>query len=413
MDNQNYNRVSGGRDARRPAQSGRYTYRRQQPGRYADRQQPGSRTSPPQRNRTEYYDPDSMDRYNYVDRDIYSSSATERRHGGKPPKKKGGCAKKFFTLLLCLLLIGVGGGFIYFHVMASRLNRSGNVNSATLARYVQQPAAAPAWGVKSDSSVMNILLLGIDENKDGSDGRSDSNMLVSVDSKSKKMRLVSFLRDSYLQIPTIGKNKLNAAYANGGVALTMQTLENNYRVNIDRYVSVNFNNFAAVIDKMGGLDVPMSTAACKQENENIHTNFKKGTNHLNGKQCLYYARIRDASDDFGHDDYGRAGRQRQVIELMINKIKKMNLLQSSKIMYDYLPYVKTNLNDAELAYLASVGATLSSYKTETQQMPAPGTFDDQRDVTGIGTVIDLDLKKNCTILRQFLYGDASSSQSGN
>ena len=392
MENRNYSRNG----ARHAAPSGR------QPTRTAPRNR-GNGSVP--------YDPDTADRYNYVDRDIYSSSSAQRRRG-KPAKKKRGCAGKFFVSLLVVLLVVGGGGFLYFHVMASRLNRSGNVDSAALAQYVQQPSAAPSWAVESEQGVTNVLLLGVDENEDGSDGRSDSNMLVSVDSRNKKLRLVSFLRDSYLEIPTYGKNKLNSAYAKGGVALTMQTLENNYRVDISRYVSVNFNNFAAVIDKMGGLDVPMSASACRQENENIGTRFKAGTNHLNGKQCLYYARIRNAADNFGHDDYGRAGRQRQVVELMLAKIKGMNLVQSSKIMYDYLPYVKTNLSDGELAYLASVGATLSSYKTETQQMPAPGTFDDTTSVKGIGDVITLDLKKNCAILRQFLYGGGASSASG-
>lgn len=391
MDNRNHSRTPYTRGTRPPAQ----------PGRYA--------SSSSGRNRASYYNPDDIDRYNYVDRDIYSNSSAARRSSRTLPKKKGGCAKKFFSLLFALVLIVAGGGFIYFHVMASRLNRSGNVDSNTLASYVQQPSAAPAWGVKSDNNVMNILLLGVDENEDGSDGRSDSNMLVSIDNKSKTLRLVSFLRDSYLEIPTVGKNKLNAAYANGGVALTMQTLENNYRVNIDKYISVNFNNFAAVIDKMGGLDVQMSAAACAQENANMHSRLKPGVNHLNGKLCLYYARIRKATDSYGHDDYGRAGRQRQVIQLMIQKMKSMNPLESSKIMYDYLPLVKTNLSDSELLSLASIGVTVSGYKMQSQQMPAPNTFDDQKYVNGIGYVIDLDLKKNCTILRNFLYGESTAS----
>lgn len=357
------------------------------------------------------YGSGEIDRYHYVDRDIYSSSAAGRQ--GKKPARKGGCAKRFFGAVLVVLLLAAAGVFVYGRVMLSRINRSDKVDSADLASYVQRPADAPAWDVKSDGSVVNILLLGVDENKDGSDGRSDTNMLVSIDSKAKALRLVSFLRDSYLQIPTIGKNKLNAAYAKGGVALTMQTLENNYRVNIDKYISVNFDNFAAVIDKMGGLDVPMSKAACTAENENMGSHLKPGVNHLNGKLCLYYARIREAADSFGHDDYGRASRQRQVVELMIQKMKSLNPVQSSKILYDYLPYVKTNLGDSEIVYLSSVGATLSQYKTETRQIPAPNTFTDDKTVKGIGKVVSINLEKNCAILRQFLYGEgADPSVSG-
>lgn len=387
------NRKSTGRPAPRTASSGG--------GRRGTNRQPARRAPS--------WDTQEIDRYNVVDRDIYSDSSLRPRPRRRR-RKKAGCLKKLFTLLLVVTLAAAGGGLLYFHLLASRLDRS-DVTSSDLANYVQLPSDAPAWSVKSDNSVMNILLLGVDENEDGSDGRSDTNMLMSIDSKSKAIRLVSFLRDSYLEIPTVGKNKLNAAYANGGVALTMQTLENNYRVNIDQYVSVDFNSFASVIDKMGGLNVPMSAAACKAENENIGTHLKEGVNHLNGKECLYYARIRYASDSFGSNDYGRTARQRQVVELMIRKMKSMNLVSANKIIYDYLPYVKTNLSDSQLLYLASIGASLSDYQTETMQIPAPNTFDDSVSVKGIGKVISLDLEKNCTLLREFLYGDGDSSES--
>lgn len=386
------NKKDTGRTAKRGATASR------NPRRKTTRLPSGRATS---RNKQE------IDRYNVVDRDIYSSSA---RQPHPRRRKKGGCLKKLFLLLLIVALTAAGGSFLYFHVLSSRLNRSDDVTSAQLANYVQLPSDAPAWNVKSDNSIMNILLLGVDENKDGSDGRSDSNMLLSIDSKSKTIRLVSFLRDSYLEIPTVGKDKLNAAYASGGVALTMQTLENNYRVNIDQYVSVDFDDFAAAIDKMGGLDVPMSEATCKAENENMGSHLTAGVNHLNGKLCLYYARIRHATDEFGHDDYGRTGRQRQIVELMLQKIKSMNLLDANKILYDYLPYIHTNLSDSQLMYLASIGASLSDYQTEAQQIPAPNTFDDGVKIDG-SDVIDLDLEKNCTVLREFLYGDEDSSES--
>ncbi len=370
----------------------------------------------PPKKRRQNYSPDGVDRYNYVEdrdnRDIYSNSTVTRRSGHQPPqkKKKGGAGKRIFWTFFVILLVLVGLGALYFHVMASRLNRSNSARIAsTRAKYIEQPSAAPAWDVESDGNVINILLLGVDKNVDGSDGRSDTNILASIDQKSKTIRLVSFLRDSYLEIPTFGMNKLNAAYVKGGVALTMQTLENNYRVNIERYMSVDFKKFAAVIDKMGGLDVPMSAAACSEINSRSGSKLKAGTNHLNGEECLWYTRIRDTTDSFGHDDYGRTARQRQVIQLIISKMKSLNPVESSKILYDYLPLIETNLTDPEIACLAGVAADLKDYKIESKQMPAPNTFDDQKSIKGIGRVITLDLKKNCTILRNFLYGDSSSS----
>ena len=368
---------------------------------YSSSRYPGRTAAPSGRGRGSSYDPDELDRYNYVDRDVYNDNAPRRRAA----KKKGG-AKRFFKTLLVLLLVLAAGGFLYFNVLASRLNRSGNVDSAALAGYVQQPSGAPSWSVASDGSVKNILLIGADENEDGSDGRSDSNMLVSVDGSSKQVRLVSFLRDTYLQIPTLGKNKLNAAYSKGGPALTMQTLENNYRVNIDKYVSVDFDSFATLIDKMGGLDVPMSEATCEAENENMGSHLKAGTNHLNGKLCLYYVRIRHATDDFGHDDYGRAARQRQVMQLIMQKMKS-NPILATKAMYDFLPYVKTNLDNSELAYLVSFLA-VSGGKTQSLQIPANNAFT-TKSVKGIGDVLVPNLEKNSALLRQFLYGSSADS----
>ncbi|MCI1965060.1 MAG: LCP family protein [Oscillospiraceae bacterium] len=388
------NRQSTGRSTRRPASAGR--------GQSSTNYQPAQRSA--------NWNTQEIDCYNVVDRNRYSKPPRRPRPGPRR-RKKGGCLKRLFILLLVFCLILGAGAFVYFKIFASRLNRTDDVTSSKLEQYVQLPSAAPAWNVKEDEGVCNILLLGVDENKDGSDGRSDTNMLMSIDKDAKTIRLVSFLRDSYLEIPTVGKNKLNAAYSNGGVALTMQTLENNYRINIDQYVSVNFENFATVIDKMGGLDVPMSAAACKAENEGIGTHLKAGINHLPGTECLYYARIRYATDSFGSNDYGRTARQRQVIELMIQKMKSMSLVDSSKIIYDYLPYVKTNLSDGQLLYLASIGASLSDYKIETQQAPAPNTFNDQKHVAGIGSVIDIDLEQNCALLREFLYGETASSSS--
>lgn len=365
------------------------------------------RTATAGRNRSASYEPDEIDRYNYVDRDVYSTGAPRRRAAAK---RKSGGVKRFFKTLLVLVLVLALGGFLYFNVLASRLNRSGNVDSATMAGYVQQPSGAPSWSVASDDSVKNILLIGADENQDGSDGRSDSNMLVSIDGTTKQIRLVSFLRDTYLQIPTVGKNKLNAAYSEGGAALTMQTLENNYRVDISKYVSVDFDSFATLIDKIGGLDVPMSEATCEAENQNMGSHLKAGTNHLNGKLCLYYARIRHATDEFGHDDYGRAARQRQIMQLIIQKMKS-NPILATKAMYDFLPYVKTNLDNSELAYLVSFLA-VSGSKTQSLQIPAENTFKDET-LKGIGEVLVPDLEKNSALLRQFLYSGSSGSSAEN
>lgn len=345
------------------------------------------------------YDTEEFDRYNYVDREIYSSSRSAPR-GGSPrngrKKRRGGGLKKFFLAVICVVLAGFLGVFAYGKYMLNRLNRSESINTS---KYVEQPSAAPAWDVISNKKVINILLIGTDKGDDGNSSRSDTTMLVSIDNDTKTLRMVSFLRDLYVEIPTMKKQKLNAAYAKGGAALTMQTLENNFRIKIDKYMSVDFENFATIIDRMGGLDIKMDKKLCDAENRNMGSHLKPGVNHLDGRLAVYYARIRETDSDFG-----RTGRQREVMELMIQKMKSMNPLQINNMMNDFLPLVKTNLSDSELIYLASIGNSVSHYPVKTMHVPNLNTYK-ERTVKGVGSVLDPDLPENCRLLRQFLYNE--------
>lgn len=341
-----------------------------------------------------------IDRYNYVDRDIYSSSnkstavqsAQKRKKSRRGKKKRSGV--RILTAFVCVLLVMVLGAAAYAGVMISRLSRP----EIDTSQYEEQPEAAPSWDVISKNGVTNILLIGADNGDDGNSHRSDTTMLVSIDNETKKIRLVSFLRDLYLEIPTVGKTKLNAAYAHGGPALTMQTIENNFRVNIDKYVSVDFDNFQAIIDKMGGIDIDMSAKVAKEENKNMGSNLHEGVNHLDGRLALYYARIRATDSDFG-----RTGRQRQVIEAMITRMKELNPVEFSKLIYDYLPYVETNLGDGDLLALAALAPAAMGFEMETMAVPNPDTYEDQT-IKGSGMVLVPDLPQNCALLREFLYG---------
>lgn len=344
-----------------------------------------------------------IDRYNYVDRDIYSSSnkraavqSAKSRKADRRRKKKRG-RHRISAVVLSVTLVLVLGVVAYAGVMMNRLNRPGVDTS----QYVEQPAAAPAWDVISKDGVTNILLIGADNGDDGNSHRSDTTMLVSIDNETQKLRLVSFLRDLYLEIPTVGKTKLNAAYAHGGPALTMQTIENNFRVNIDKYVSINFANFEAIIDKMGGIDIDMSAKVAEEENRNMGSNLHEGVNHLDGRLALYYARIRATDSDFG-----RTGRQRQVVEAMITRMRELNPVEFSKLMYDYLPYVETNLSDGDLLALAAMAPAIMNYEMDTMAIPNVNTYEDQT-VQGSGMVLVPDLTENCRLLREFLYGQES------
>lgn len=347
-----------------------------------------------------------IDRYNYVDRDIYSSSdrdvyssagstrkSSPRR---RPPKKKKG--KKIAAIVLAAVLLLCAGIFVYASSLLSQINRDNtDANS-----YIQQPSDAPQWDVMSNKQVTNILLLGTDRVQDGIQ-RSDTMMLVSIDNKNKKVKLTSFLRDLYVEIPTIGKNKLNASFSNGGAALTMQTIENNFRINIDKFVTIDVDSFAEIIDKMGGIEVNISQAEADEMNRVKDAQMSAGTNHMRGTLALYYSRIRIIDSDFN-----RTNRQRKVIGCMVDKLKSKNPIELSSLLHDYMGYVTTNLSDGEMLSLAANAMSLMSYPIESMHMPESGMYEDER-ISGIGDVLTPDLEANGKALREFIYGTDTQS----
>lgn len=358
----------------------------------------GARSRAPQQRRAPGGE---IDRYHYVDRDIYSHSdhrvsQPSRKKVPKRKRKKKSTGKAFLAVVLVLAAV-CGLLYVGFTFAMGRLDRP----EIDTSQYEEQPSAAPAWSVLEDSSVINILLIGKDKGDDGLSSRSDTSMLVSIDTKNKQLKLTSFLRDMYLEIPTVGQSRLNAAYANGGAALTMQTLENNFRVNIDKYIEIDFENFAAVIDKMGGIDIDMNAAVAAEGNRNIGSHWTEGVNHLSGSEALYYARIRATDSDFG-----RTGRQRQVVEAMLTQFKSLGLTEMGTVAFDYLPYVTTNLTDGDILYLTSIAPQVLEYEQVTMCVPNEGTYEDLTLPSG-ARVLGVDVEENSRLLREFLYGESS------
>lgn len=344
-----------------------------------------------------------FDRYNYVDRDIYShsgknggprySSSTRRQPPKKRKKKKRITFGKVFLVFLVVIFAGVAA------VGAAALSKIQREDQDT-APYVQTPADAPNWDIISSKDVTNILLLGTDRPSEGTQ-RSDSMMLVSLDNKSKKIRLVSFLRDMYLEIPTVGKDKLNTSFAAGGAALTMQTIENNFRVNIDKYVQIDVDGFCDAIDRIGGIEVVVNQQEADEMNRVMGCNLSAGKNHMRGTLAVYYSRMRAIDSDFG-----RTGRQRQVVECVVDKMRSMNPLEcvaSVNGMLDDINIV-TNLSNTEILSLTAQLPQILSYEIETKYVPYKDTYENLSLENG-AEVLNVNLEENCALLREFLYPD--------
>ena len=115
--------------------------------------------------------------------------------------------------------------------------------------------------------VINIAVFGVDSRSDEVAGRSDAMMIVSVDMKHGKIKAVSLMRDSLVDIPGYGKYKLNGAYARGGVQLAIKTINRNFKMNITDYVSLNFNQLAGIVDALGGVEVEITEAERRNANK--------------------------------------------------------------------------------------------------------------------------------------------------
>ncbi len=199
---------------------------------------------------------------------------------------------------------------------------------------------------EEDTSVINILLIGEENYYHEFRGRSDAMMVASLDKDGGDLKLVSFMRDMYVEIPGYSDNKLNAAYAIGGAPLLMQTLEKNFGVKCDGYVLIQYDGFETIIDSLGGLDISLTQEEAEYLNSTDYIskpeqrNVVPGKQHMTGAQVLGYCRIRKVDTANGLKyDYGRTYRQRLVLTELFNKYKSKGITDLYSIMTKCLKYV--------------------------------------------------------------------------
>ena len=262
------------------------------------------------------------------------------------------------------------------------------------------------------SYVRSVLLIGTDSRDVGSErGRSDTMLLLSLNSQTHQIYLTSFMRDAYVNIPNYGYNKLNAAYSYGGAELLMDTLEQNYQISIDDYCVVGFMGFASIIDAFGGVKIDLSDEEAKALNiilqsevnqlagDDPFSDFieKGGTYILNGKQALSYARIRYV----GNADFERTSRQREVMTQLLHNAKTRAVTAVPQLISSAMPHLGTNMSDFDM-YLLSLRAPVAmTYDITQMQIPADGTYS-PADIDG-QSVLQVDFDANIQVLKDSVY----------
>ncbi len=329
----------------------------------------------------------------------YVNNRNSLGQGGRPSqrttvkKKKGKVAKILISLLLGIVII-FSSAFALVYNMAKKIDYNKNGHADNI--YVNSS------DLVSDKRVTNILLIGVDGKSSDKSLRSDTMLMVSIDRNNKKLKLTSFLRDTWVMIPSTKRHgKLNASYAYGGPQLVMDTIEYNYNVEIDHYMLVGFDMFKTIIDSFGGIDVEVTEkeADFMRRTAKPTRHIQAGPNvHMNGSQALVYCRIRKLDSDFM-----RTFRQRKVISALIAKAKKSSLTDLKNVADSVLSMIQTDISPLELTKLAFGLPKYITYEIESERIPTKGTFN-YKTING-QSVIATDINQNRQFIHNYLYSE--------
>lgn len=264
------------------------------------------------------------------------------------------------------------------------------------------------WGekegntIKAPQGVINILLIGQDARPGEVRARSDSMILVTFNTNEKTITMTSFLRDLYVQIPGYQDNKMNAAYAFGGMPLLNQTLERNFGVRVDGNIEVDFTRFPQVIDALGGVDLEIRADEAVVINQGTgRSELSAGMMHLDGDQALEYSRIRYLDADA---DFSRTNRQRKVINALIEKFRDAELTELVGMLRELLPMIATDMSSTDIIKLATeLFPMLKDCTIISQRIPADGAYT-INTIRGMSCVVaDMDAARE--LLEQTIRGE--------
>lgn len=270
------------------------------------------------------------------------------------------------SVLAALILLGVGG------CVAMEIWWENTVVAPTPEDFNEEEL-----GINEElpqTGVTNIALFGLDTRADSEDGRSDAIIILSIDRDHNKIKLSSIARDTLVNVKDYGWNdnsrdddwtKITHAFKFGGAAAAVRALNENFNMNISKYVFVNFYEFSYIIDYLGGVDIDIQQREIAQMNKHIRGMDSKsdleieeitsaGMQTLTGGQALAYARLRKIDSDVVRGD-----RQRAVMEAAFNKAKEQPVTKFPEMITKVLSICNTNLSMRECLEIATWAATKS------------------------------------------------------
>ena len=268
--------------------------------------------------------------------------------------------------------------------------------------------------IKEYKMIENILLIGLDGTNDKFPKRSDTMIILTIDKLNKSLKLTSLARDTLVKIPGIGEEKLTHAYAYGQEELLMQTINENFDLDIKDYAVVNFKSFIDIVDIIGGVDINVNEKEIHHLNEvikecygvnhedtkNIEYITSSGNHNLNGYQALAYARIRKLDTIYKRDE-----RQRLILTNIAHKLSDVSISKYLQIAKSILRHIKVNIAFNKIIDLAFIAHELASYDISQLEFPI-SEYREEGRIGEKGTyVVKWDKNKNIELLHQFIYGN--------
>ena len=284
------------------------------------------------------------------------------------------------------------------------LDEESRMNEA-IADLEERDAIDATGEIYKDKRFLNILLIGTDERTESfsENARGDSCMIMSIGKKDGSLKLASLERG--MGVPILeGKYKgqydwLTHTFRYGGADLMMREVRECFKVDVERYIRVNFTTFKKGIDSVGGIDITLTAAEAAYVNAVTgRKTYTAGTNHLDSDAALAYARCRHIDSD-----WHRIERQRNVIQAVVTKTKDLSVGELNTMLNNVLPLVQTNLTRLEITELLLSAPKYRGVQIKQMTVPISGSYGGMRGLGG-RSLFSVDFDTNAKALREFIYG---------
>ena len=285
----------------------------------------------------------------------------------------------------------------------SSINEAGNLND-----FLYQ-WANNGGELYSSKNVINVLLVGLDsEDALEKGGRSDTLILISLNKKTQKINMTSFFRDTWCYMNVGGADryaKINSSYMYGGSEGLIDTIERNFKIDIDYYVAVDFSSFTDIINALGGLTVEVQEYEANYINRTTVHEIEYGPAvTLDGYEALVFARIRKSDSD---SDVSRTRRQRMVIEALINSAKNASLGQLNEVLNVLFKYVKTDFTQMQIMSYAAQALANGWINYEIEQLSLSDEDVFTTGYAGSSSVVFMDFPLAAQRVQTAIYGDTN------